>query len=57
MGKLIIFNCILLLIISLGIYFCKKYIKTEKTKNLVLLLSAILTIVCHYSTFIYINIT
>ena len=57
MGKLIIFNCILLLIISIGLFFCKKYIRTEKTKNLVLLLSAILTIVCHYSTFIYLNIT
>jgi hypothetical protein len=46
------------LIISIGLYFCsKKYIKKEKTKNLVLLLSAILTIVCHYSTFIYLNIT
>ena len=57
MGKLIIFNCILLLIISIGLFFCKKYIKTEKAKNLVLLLSAILTIVCHYSSFIYLNIT
>ena len=52
-----LFKCILLLIISIGLYFCKKYIKKEKTKNLVLLLSAILTIVCHYSTFIYLNIT
>ena len=57
MGKLIIFDCILLLILFLGLVFCKKYIKSEKSKNLTLLLSSILTILCHYSTFIYLLVT
>lgn len=56
MEKLIIFNCISLLIIFIGLFFCKKYIKNERNRNLVLLLSAVLTILCHYSTFIYIYI-
>jgi hypothetical protein len=57
MDKLIIFNCILLLIIFIGLFFCKKYIKSEKVKNLVLFLSSLLTILFHYSSFIYLYIT
>lgn len=57
MEKLIVFNCILLLIIFIGLFLCKKYIRREKTKNLVLLFSALLTILCHYSTLIYLCIT
>lgn len=57
MGKLIIFNCILLCIIFAGVYYLKKYIKKEKNKNLILLLAALLTILCHYSTFIYLCFT
>jgi len=57
MGKLIVFNCILLLIIFVGLFFIKKYIKTEKGKSLVLLLSALLTILFHYSTLIYLFIS
>jgi len=57
MDKLIIFNCITLLIICVGLFFCKKYIKTEKNRNLVLLISALLTILCHYSTFLYLCVT
>lgn len=57
MDKLIIFNCLLLLIISVVLYFCKKYIKKERSRNLALLLSAALTILFHYSTFLYLYIT
>lgn len=53
MDRLILFNCILLIVIFVGLYFCKKYIKNEKSKNLALLLAALLTIVCHYSSIAY----
>ncbi len=57
MGKLIIFNFISLLIVSAGLIFCKKRIKKKSHKNLFLLLSAVLTILCHYSTFLYLYVT
>lgn len=57
MDKLIIFNCIVLLLIFTIVFFCKKYIKTDKSKNIVLLLSALVTIIFHYSSFIYLSIT
>lgn len=57
MIELVVFNSILLLIIFLGLFFCKKYVAKENQRNLVLLFSAILTILCHYSTFIYLFIT
>jgi hypothetical protein len=55
--RLILFNCILLIIIFVGLYFCKKYIKNEKSKNLTLFLAALLTIICHYSSIAYHCIT
>lgn len=57
MVKLIVFNCILLLAIFIGLFFCKKYTKREKRQNRILTLSALLTILCHYSTFIYLSLT
>ena len=53
MGELLLFNCLLLLIIFVGLYFCKKHIKSEKSKRLALLLAALLTILCHYSSLTY----
>ncbi len=53
MGKLVVFNCILLLVIFTGVFFIRKYIKGEKGKFAVLLLSALVTILFHYSTFLY----
>lgn len=57
MDKLIIFNCILLLIIFIAVLFSKKSIKTERGKNTLLLFSALLTILCHYSSFLYLSLT
>lgn len=57
MGKLVIFNCVLLLIIFKGVFLLKKYIRNEKWKNIVLLLSALLTILFHYSSYIYLCLT
>lgn len=56
MGKLILFNSILLVLILAGLFFCKKYIKKERSKSWALLLSAVVTILCHYSTFLYLLI-
>ena len=57
MGTLIIFNCALLCVILTGVFLCKRHIKSEKGKHLALLFSALLTILCHYSTFIYLFLT
>lgn len=57
MWELILFNSLLLVVISAGLMLCKKYIKKERSKNLLLFVSAAVTIVCHYSTFLYLLIT
>ena len=53
MDKLIIFNCIFLIIIFFGLYCCKKFINKDKHENLILLFAALLTILCHYSSIAY----
>ena len=57
MGTLIIFNCILLALIFVGVWLCKKYAKQKKSQNILLLVSALVTILCHYSTFLYLYFT
>lgn len=53
MGKLIIFNFILIALIALGLWLIKKRVKHERTKNIILGAAAIFTILLHYSTFIF----
>ena len=53
MGKLIIFNLILIALIAFGLWLVKKYVKRERTKNIILISAAIFTIVFHYSSFIF----
>ena len=53
MGKLIIFNLILIAIIALGLWLVKKYVKKERAQNIILIVAAIFTIVFHYSSFIF----
>lgn len=53
MGKLIIFNLILIALIAFGLLLVKKYVKRERTKNIILISAAIFTIVFHYSSFIF----
>lgn len=53
MIKLLIFNFILLFLIFIGLFVCKKFIKEERNKYIVLLFSSIITILFHYSSFIY----
>ena len=53
MGKLIIFNLILIALIAFGLWLVKKYVKRERTKNIILISAAIFTIMFHYSSFIF----
>ena len=53
MDKLIIFNCILIACIALGLWLIKKHVRTERTQNIILLAAALFTILFHYSTFLY----
>ena len=57
MDKLLIFNGICLAVIFAGVFLLKKYLHSEKGKNVVLLLSALVTIVFHYSSFLYLLLT
>ena len=51
MGKLITFNFVLIALIAIGLWLIKKYVTKESTKNLILVVAAVFTIVFHYSTF------
>ena len=51
MGKLIIFNFILIAFIAFGLWQIKKYVNQERTQNVVLAAAAVFTILFHYSTF------
>ena len=52
MEKLIVFNCILILLIALGLWLIKRYVKQERTQNIVLIVAALFTILFHYSTLV-----
>ena len=53
MDKLVIFNIIQLIIIAALLVLVKRTVKSESAKTALLLISAIVTILFHYSTFIY----
>ena len=53
MGKLLIFNFILIAIIAFGLWLVKRCVKKERTRNIILIVAAIFTIVFHYSSFIF----
>lgn len=53
MGKLLIFNFLLILAVAIGIFFVKKYVKRERVQNLLLICSALGTVLFHYSSLIY----
>lgn len=57
MVKLFIFDFILILLALFGIYLIKKFVKVERTQNIILILSASVTILFHYSSFIFKLIT
>lgn len=53
MGTLIIFNIILILIIVSLLIASKKLVSSKRAEYVLFLISPIITIACHYSTFIY----
>ena len=57
MDKLIIFNLILIAIITVGLWLIKRYVIGERTRNIILLVAAIFTILFHYSSFLFKLIT
>ena len=52
MGKLIIFNFLLIAIIAVGLWLVKRYVKTVRAQNIILVAAAIFTIIFHYSSFL-----
>ena len=57
MGKLLIFNLILIAAVVGALWSVKMYIKEEKQRNLMLIAAACVTIIFHYSSFIFKLIT
>ena len=57
MDKLIIFNLILIVIIAVGLWLIKRYVKSERAKNIILICAADFTILFHYSSFLFKLIT
>ena len=53
MGKLFLFNSILIAIIALGLWLSKKYIKTKKAEDILLLVASLVTVLFHYSSMIF----
>lgn len=53
MIQLLLFNLLLIILIVLILAITKKTIKTEKGKNILLLVVALSTILCHYSSLLY----
>ena len=51
MAKLLIFNFILIAIIALGLWAVKKFVRSQRSQDLLLGAAAIFTILFHYSTF------
>ena len=53
MGKLILFNLILIAIITLVLWLVKKRVRKERTRNIILIAAAVFTILLHYSSLIF----
>lgn len=53
MLNLVLFNLGLIALIIVGAILCKKFVKTEKGKRIVLIVVALSTILCHYSSLLY----
>ena len=57
MLKLILFNCLLLFVVGALLLLVKRTVRSEKAERIILLVSAAVTIVFHYSTLIFRCIT
>ena len=52
MDKLLIFNFICVALIVIGLLIIKKFVKSVKTQNIILIVTALVTILFHYSSFL-----
>lgn len=50
---LLILNFIVLAVIAVIVFLITKFVKTQKAKDIVMLVASIATIVCHYSSLVY----
>lgn len=57
MLKLLLFNFALIAVTVIGLLICKRFAKTARSQNIILFLASVLTIVCHYSSYIYLCMT
>ena len=57
MLELTLFNFCLILVIAALLVLVKNKVKTEKGQNAVLLIAAVVTILCHYSSLLYHHLT
>ncbi len=53
MGKLIIFNFILIVFIALGLWLAKKYVRQDRARRILLFIAASFTILFHYSSWLF----
>ncbi|MBR2968582.1 MAG: hypothetical protein IKC36_01935 [Clostridia bacterium] len=53
MKHLLILNLVLIAVIAIGLLCVKKYCKSERIKDVLLIVSAIFTVFCHYSSLLY----
>ncbi|MBE6553712.1 MAG: hypothetical protein E7666_05150 [Ruminococcaceae bacterium] len=53
MDRLILFNFLLIVLIALGLWLIKKYVRKESTQNSILIAAAVFTILFHYSSFLF----
>ena len=53
MKQLFILNFILVAVIAVGIWLAKRFVKSERTKNAIFIISAFFTVLCHYSSLAY----
>jgi ABC-type multidrug transport system fused ATPase/permease subunit len=53
MDKLIVFNAILILIITALLFVVKKFIKSARAERIIFIISPVVTILFHYSLFFY----
>ena len=53
MDQLLFLNLILIVIIGVGVWLSKKLVKNERSKDIILIVSAFFTVFCHYSSLLY----
>ena len=57
MEQLLILNFVLIAVIAIGLLCVKKYCKSERIKDILLIASSIFTVFCHYSSLLYHHFT